>query len=284
MSENNQHPREYDAVLGGNSPPPVNGVVLGGVEGLKRRLETGNTQQRVDSLADAVKYDDAGVDLLIEALKDADIEVRAKAYELLKNQDSKKARKSIVNGIPLNIGDKVYCVYQSSLSYGDDWYYLDNEITDFYEEDYPFYKACIGDKEGYSFYITDSQKDIDLDEYYDPKLIFIFFDESEAQKAAKSLHLKRLLEIEDVEFGMIDTEKEPIDLDAWCQENRADFTRNNGEEDWKFLDRIFRILLKDKNVEMLNKLWTDTVNGNLSFIHERIIDKNCYFKPTKSYK
>ena len=63
MSENNQYPREYDAVLGGNSPPPVDGVVLGGIEGLKRRLETGNTQQRVDSLDDVVKYGDAGIDL-----------------------------------------------------------------------------------------------------------------------------------------------------------------------------------------------------------------------------
>ena len=90
MTNNSQSPREYDAVLGGNSPPPIYGAVLGGIEGLNRRLETGNTQQRVDSLADAIKYGDAGIDLLIEALDDEEIEIRAKAFQLLQNIDSKK--------------------------------------------------------------------------------------------------------------------------------------------------------------------------------------------------
>ena len=36
MSEN--QPREYDAVLGGDSQAPVDGVVLGGIEGIKQRL------------------------------------------------------------------------------------------------------------------------------------------------------------------------------------------------------------------------------------------------------
>ena len=67
-------------------------------------------------------------------MDDEEIEVRAKAFQILNNIDLEKANKSVIDGIPLNIGDKVYCVYQSSLSYGDDWYYLDNEITDFYED------------------------------------------------------------------------------------------------------------------------------------------------------
>ncbi len=37
MEDNNK--REYDAVLGGQAPPPVNGVVLGGIEGVRRCLE-----------------------------------------------------------------------------------------------------------------------------------------------------------------------------------------------------------------------------------------------------
>lgn len=35
MSENSQNPREYDAVLGGNSPPPIDGAVLGVIEGVR---------------------------------------------------------------------------------------------------------------------------------------------------------------------------------------------------------------------------------------------------------
>ncbi len=37
MAEN-QQPGKYDAVLGGQSPPPIHGAVLGGIEGVKRRL------------------------------------------------------------------------------------------------------------------------------------------------------------------------------------------------------------------------------------------------------
>lgn len=44
MSKNPNQPREYDAVLGGKTPPPVDGVVLGGLEGVKRRLNSNNIQ------------------------------------------------------------------------------------------------------------------------------------------------------------------------------------------------------------------------------------------------
>ena len=35
MTNNQNQPREYDAVLGGQSPPPVEGAILGGIEGVK---------------------------------------------------------------------------------------------------------------------------------------------------------------------------------------------------------------------------------------------------------
>ncbi|MEO1762495.1 MAG: hypothetical protein AAFR83_11105, partial [Cyanobacteria bacterium J06629_18] len=136
MSKNNQRPRDYDVVLGGNNPPPINGVVLGGIEGLKRRLETGNIQQRIDCLADAVKYGDAGVDLLIKALDDADIEIRVKAFQILQNIDLEKVQQIVDKGIPLKKGDKLYCVYESIIDYNDYCYdlidYIDSE-DDYYD-------------------------------------------------------------------------------------------------------------------------------------------------------
>lgn len=42
MSENPNQPREYDVVLGGKNPPPVDGVVLGGLAGAKQRFASGN--------------------------------------------------------------------------------------------------------------------------------------------------------------------------------------------------------------------------------------------------
>ena len=124
MMNNSQSPREYDAVLGGNSPPPIDGAVLGGIEGLKRRLETGNTQQRVDCLADALKYGDAGIDLLIDALNDRKIKVRAKAFQLLQNVELEKVKQVIDKGIPLKKGDKLYYVYASDIDYNDEFYNL----------------------------------------------------------------------------------------------------------------------------------------------------------------
>ena len=38
MPENPQESREYDAVLGGENPPLPDSAVLGGIEGVKRRL------------------------------------------------------------------------------------------------------------------------------------------------------------------------------------------------------------------------------------------------------
>lgn len=40
---NPQQPREYDAVLGGNSPSMEGAAVLGGIEGVKLRLQNPDT-------------------------------------------------------------------------------------------------------------------------------------------------------------------------------------------------------------------------------------------------
>jgi hypothetical protein len=34
MNDKEKKPQEYDVVLGGNNPPPVDGLVLGGKEGI----------------------------------------------------------------------------------------------------------------------------------------------------------------------------------------------------------------------------------------------------------
>ena len=70
MPENPNQPREYDAVLGGEAPPPLSGAVLGGVEGLRQRFKTGNPAQKIEILANALNYQDAGLKLLIQALND----------------------------------------------------------------------------------------------------------------------------------------------------------------------------------------------------------------------
>jgi WD40 repeat protein/CheY-like chemotaxis protein len=85
-----QKPREYDAVLGGKTLP-VNAAVLGGIEGVKMRFKSPEARGRLQAVFEAAKYGDAGLDLLIAALKDESVEVKARAYLLLKSSGETKA-------------------------------------------------------------------------------------------------------------------------------------------------------------------------------------------------
>lgn len=84
MSEN--QPREYDAVLGGDSQAPVDGVVLGGIEGVKRRLANPDVKVKIAGLYQALNYGDAGLNLVIQALWDNVKEVQTIAYSLLEKR------------------------------------------------------------------------------------------------------------------------------------------------------------------------------------------------------
>src|SRR6476469_2385222 len=83
MPENPNQPREGDAVWGGDSLPPINAVVLGGLEGVKRRLASSVEAQRILALQDALNYGESGLDLVILALQDESGEVKWAAYSLL---------------------------------------------------------------------------------------------------------------------------------------------------------------------------------------------------------
>jgi WD40 repeat protein len=65
-----QEPQEYDVVKGGQVPPLVTAVVLGGIKGVKQRLFSGAVEHRIAALHEALKYEDAGLDLVVEVFKD----------------------------------------------------------------------------------------------------------------------------------------------------------------------------------------------------------------------
>lgn len=65
MSDNPNQPREYDAVLGGQILPPVQGVILGGIEGVKYRFSSSNIEARISALGEALNYGEAGLNLVI---------------------------------------------------------------------------------------------------------------------------------------------------------------------------------------------------------------------------
>ncbi len=83
MAENSNQPREYDVVKGGQAPAPVGGVVLGGLEGVKRRfLASPVVEVRIAALSEALEHGDAGLDLVIQARHEARL-LEDAAYRLL---------------------------------------------------------------------------------------------------------------------------------------------------------------------------------------------------------
>jgi len=286
MSENNQNPREYDAVLGGNNPPPVDGVVLGGIEGLQRRLETGSIQQRVESLPDAIKYSDAGIDLLIEALNDTEIEVRLKAFEILKNQNLEKLQQIVDKGIPLKKGDKLYCVYASDIDYDDSYYRM-----------------------------IDSLEKVE-DSYYDTKPILIarYVYRNKAEIVAEDLHQTILRDLKLSEFirrHNLEVDKSKInslryvvdyavnvlcefvtnelisilEINDFCIENDILVKSNsNEEESWEFQIRILNYLHNNQMYEQLSNFLELLQIGKFAFIEEEIVNQDGYLKYKVKYK
>lgn len=90
MVDNSQKPKEHDVVLGGHSQVPADGVVLGGLERIKQLMAHGRVEEKIDVLLDAFEYGDAGLDLIIQALQNSEIDVTEAAYWLL--QESTEPR------------------------------------------------------------------------------------------------------------------------------------------------------------------------------------------------
>jgi formylglycine-generating enzyme required for sulfatase activity len=93
-------PRTNDAVLGGAAPIPVGGVVLGGLEGVKRRLAAAAIEQRIAALKEALQYGEAGLALVMLGLEDKSWQVQHTAFSLLATQDSPMVKQRLSNYLP----------------------------------------------------------------------------------------------------------------------------------------------------------------------------------------
>lgn len=98
MTNNNPNqPKKFDAVLGGKNPPPIDGVVLGGIEGVKNRLKSSDIELKIAALTEAINYEDAGVDLVIEALY-SDVErLQLIAARLLRKRGGVKGNQALLD-------------------------------------------------------------------------------------------------------------------------------------------------------------------------------------------
>ncbi|AVH71456.1 STM4015 family protein [Nostoc sp. 'Lobaria pulmonaria (5183) cyanobiont'] len=107
MTNNQNQPRDYDAVLGGQSPPPIDGLVLGGIEGIKRCLSNPVANVRIAALSEAFKYGDAGLDVLIQGLQDKSRLVQRFAYRVLKQRTEPQALQALQIYKPWNLEERL---------------------------------------------------------------------------------------------------------------------------------------------------------------------------------
>jgi formylglycine-generating enzyme required for sulfatase activity len=100
MPSEQNRPKEYDAVLGGQNLIPMNAAVLGGIAGVKSRLASPDVAVRIAALSDAPKYGDAGLDLIIGALQDESMQIKLAAYSLLKDRNDLKIKLQFSKYLP----------------------------------------------------------------------------------------------------------------------------------------------------------------------------------------
>jgi len=94
-------PRNDDVILGGQNPAAMSGAVLGGLEGLKRRLASAPVEQQLVALSEALNYGEAGLDLLIQALNDESGQVAHTAFSLLRDRAEPRVKQALQEYTPL---------------------------------------------------------------------------------------------------------------------------------------------------------------------------------------
>ncbi len=95
---NPYQPQIYDAVLGGDNPPPVTAAVLGGIAGVKRRFAAKAIEEKSAALKEAVNYPHkGGLEILIQALKDPDQIIQKYAYLILRDREEREVKEALYN-------------------------------------------------------------------------------------------------------------------------------------------------------------------------------------------
>ncbi len=75
--------------------PRSDDLVLGGLEGVKKRLASDTIEQKVAAIAEAFNYGQAGLYLVIEVLKDQSSPIQSVAYLLLKERAEQQVKEAL---------------------------------------------------------------------------------------------------------------------------------------------------------------------------------------------
>ncbi|MBP0016396.1 MAG: GUN4 domain-containing protein [Cyanobacteria bacterium SBLK] len=95
MPKISPQPRKDDPVLGEIASTPANASILGGIEGVKKRLAGSDERERLAALEDALNYDEEGLQIVIAALQSDCIAIEIKAWELLRDREEPQVTKAL---------------------------------------------------------------------------------------------------------------------------------------------------------------------------------------------
>ncbi|MBE9115434.1 hypothetical protein IQ249_05920 [Lusitaniella coriacea LEGE 07157] len=316
MANSSNSPKAHDAVLGGQSPPPVDGVTLGGIEGLRQRFAVGNCEQKIKMLPTALNYGEAGIDFLIEVLNDPTLRVRATAYNVLQDADIEQAKSEILQGFLLHQGDRIYSVYESYLFYND-WCYdlitYAERIDYIYGFPVPFvpclsrhifrssaeiaaklhhdWRAIQEDICSYFTQIgwddsSDWRREFNIIEWCKNNNILIRLPQEEKANfktrlmdAGYANDLSNCTLNEEMEFLL----QELMRFDEREEEKISHLNDDLEEIEWEIRHELetktIRFLQVSQCYELLSQLWLDAI-GQLTFIHEETIEEEIYIIPT----
>lgn len=212
----------------------------------------------------ALKYGELGIDLLIKYIEDAELEVRATAYQLLHNVESEKARSAmpsassaIAPGLLFNPGDKIYSVYQAEAWFTDDGYCLCDDVE---------YLDGL-------YILVYGEENFDEDrEFRKSKRLFCYLSLEEAKYKAETIH-RRLIQNEGIGGLGFEWYSENISLEQWCIEHIDDYDRY----DWQSRSEVFDYLYLPENIELLSKFWKDGI-GHFAFVKEEFVRQSIHIR------
>lgn len=95
MTQPLNQPGKHDAVLGGHAVTPTGAIILGGFDGIRRRLTSSHAAERAAALPEALQYGQRGLNLVMRALGDRAPEVQQAAYTLLHDRTEPKVIRAV---------------------------------------------------------------------------------------------------------------------------------------------------------------------------------------------
>ena len=171
-------------------------------------------------------------------------------------------------GILLNPGDNIYCVYESVMQYNDNWWYV---LDSFDEILFDYDWECTA-------------------------FISFHINRTSAKKAAYEFHKREVSTQHDICFHNIndvgtndDTFREDFEyIYDWCNRHNIPVrvpNKNSGEYDRINLNRlalsleecIEESLLKEQKYDLLAQLWLDAV-GSFAFVQPMVVQERTYLK------